>query len=154
MPHIESALAVLKTIGLTQRQLAATIAWQATVGAIIGIAADVPLSLALGRRLWILFARQIYTAPEPTVPAGTLIVVTAGTPVLANPLAALPRRHPHRWPSRYMRNERLTTRAKTQVHKRMICAPILRSAIETWRIPNRRSVAACAVPPLRRCDFR
>ena len=45
-------LAVLKTIGFTRRQLAATVAWQATVAAIIGIAAGVPLGIALGRLLW------------------------------------------------------------------------------------------------------
>jgi hypothetical protein len=138
MPHIEKRPGGAQDDRLDPAP-AGTIAGQATAGAIIGIAAGAPLGLALGRWLGILSARQIYTAPEPTVPAGTLIVVTAGTLVLANLLAALPGRHPHQQPSRYMQNERLTTRAKTQIHKRMICAPILRSAIETWRIPNRRS---------------
>jgi hypothetical protein len=68
-------LAVLKTIGFTQRQVAATVAWQASVAAGIGIAAGVPLGIALGRGLWTLFARQIYAVPEPTVPVGTLVLV-------------------------------------------------------------------------------
>ena len=59
---------MLKVIGFTRRQVAAMVAWQATVAAIIGIAAGVPLGIALGRWLWTLFARQIYAAPEPTVP--------------------------------------------------------------------------------------
>jgi hypothetical protein len=46
---LKSAPAVLKTIGLTQRQLAATIARHATVAVIIGIAASVRLGTALGR---------------------------------------------------------------------------------------------------------
>lgn len=85
-------LAVLKTIGFTQRQVAATVAWQATVAAIIGIAAGVPLGITLGRWLWTLFARQIYAVPEPTVPAGSLILLSLGTLLLVNLVAALPGR--------------------------------------------------------------
>ena len=40
-------LAVLKTIGFTRRQLAATVAWQATVAAIVGSAVGIPLGIAL-----------------------------------------------------------------------------------------------------------
>ncbi len=83
-------LAVLKTIGFTRRQLAATIAWQATMAAIIGIAAGVPLGITLGRWLWTLFARQIYVIPQPTVPAAAIILLTLGTLALVNLVAALP----------------------------------------------------------------
>ena len=83
-------LAVLKTIGFTQRQVAATVAWQAAVAAIIGIAAGVPLGITLGRWLWTLFARQIYAVPEPTVPIGPVILLSLGTLVLVNLVAALP----------------------------------------------------------------
>ncbi len=55
---------VLKTIGFTRRRLAATVAWQASVAAIVWIVAGV----ALGRSLWTLFAWQIYAVPEPTGP--------------------------------------------------------------------------------------
>src|SRR5207244_3555760 len=61
-------LAVLKTIGFTRRQLAATVAWQATVAAIVGSAVGIPLGIALGRWLWTAFARQIYAVPQPAVP--------------------------------------------------------------------------------------
>lgn len=113
---MKSAPAVLKTIGSTQRQLAATIARHATVAVIIGIAASVRLGTALGRWLWILFARKIHAVPEPTVWVGTVIVVTAGTLVQANLIAALPGRAAARarQSSRYTRNERLTTCTKTQ----------------------------------------
>ncbi len=83
-------LAVLKTIGFTKRQVAATVAWQAAVAAIIGIAAGVPLGIILGRWLWTLFARQIYAVPEPTVPIGPVILLSLGTLVLVNLVAALP----------------------------------------------------------------
>ena len=81
---------MLKTIGFTRRQLAATVAWQATVAAIAGIAAGVPLGIALGRLLWTLFARQIYAASDPVVPVGSMILVSLCTLVLVNLMAALP----------------------------------------------------------------
>ena len=63
-------LALLKTLGFTHRQLAAAVAWQASVAAVIGIVVGVPLGIALGRQLWILFARNIDAVPQPTVPRG------------------------------------------------------------------------------------
>jgi FtsX-like permease family len=92
-------LAVLKTIGFTKRQLAATVAWQATVAAVIGITAGVPLGIILGRWLWTLFARQIYAVPQPTVPAGPVILVSLATLVLVNLVAALPGRAAARTPA-------------------------------------------------------
>ena len=92
-------LAVLKTIGFTQRQLAATVAWQATVAAIMGIGVGVPFGIALGRWLWTLFARQIYAVPQPAVPIGSVILVALGTLVLANLAAALPGRAAARTPT-------------------------------------------------------
>jgi ABC-type lipoprotein release transport system permease subunit len=83
-------LAVLKTIGFTRRQLTATVAWQATVAAIVGCALGIPLGIALGRWLWTSFARQIYAVPEPTVPAGWLVLLAVCTLILVNLVAALP----------------------------------------------------------------
>jgi hypothetical protein len=83
-------LAVLKTVGFTRRQLAATVAWQATVAAVVGCAAGMPLGIALGRWLWTSFARQIYAVPEPTVPLGSLILLPLGTLALVILAAALP----------------------------------------------------------------
>jgi ABC-type lipoprotein release transport system permease subunit len=83
-------LAVLKTLGFTRRQLAATVAWQATAAVTAGIVAGIPLGIALGRYLWDLFARQISVVPEPTVPAMTAVVVTLGALATANLVAALP----------------------------------------------------------------
>src|SRR5205807_3692791 len=61
-------LALLKTLGFTQRQLGATIAWQATVAAVVGIVIGTPLGIAAGRQLWIVFSHQIYAVPSATVP--------------------------------------------------------------------------------------
>lgn len=91
-------LAMLKTLGFTTRQLAATIAWQASVIAVIAAAIGVPLGIAAGRQLWTLFAQNINAVPEPTVPA-SVILVAAGVLILANLVAAIPARVAARTPA-------------------------------------------------------
>jgi hypothetical protein len=85
-------LALLKTLGFTQGQLAAAVSWQASVAALIGIVIGVPLGIALGRWLWTLFARQIYAVPQPSVPVWSTVLVALGALILANVVAALPGR--------------------------------------------------------------
>ena len=85
-------LAVLKTLGFTQRQLAATVAWQSSFISIIGAVVGIPLGVALGRWLWILFAHQIDAVPEPSVPALAIALVGIGAVVFANLIAAIPGR--------------------------------------------------------------
>jgi hypothetical protein len=91
-------LALLKTLGFTTRQLAATIASQASVIAAIATIIGLPLGIALGRQLWVVFARNINAVPQPTVPA-SLILVAAGALVLANAVAAVPARMAARTPA-------------------------------------------------------
>ena len=50
-------LALLKTLGFTQRQLASAVAWQASLIGVIGVVVGIPIGIVLGRWLWILFAR-------------------------------------------------------------------------------------------------
>ena len=83
-------LALLKTFGFTRRQLAATVAWQASVAAVVGIIVGVPIGIAVGRWLWDLFARDIYAVPLPTVPVLDVAFVALGAVVLANLVAAVP----------------------------------------------------------------
>jgi hypothetical protein len=85
-------LAVLKTLGFTARQLAATVAWQSSFISIIGVVVGIPLGIALGRWLWILFAHQIDAVPEPSVPALAIALVGIGAIVFANLIAAMPGR--------------------------------------------------------------
>ena len=92
-------LALLKSLGFTQRQLAAAVAWQASVSSAIGIIIGVPLGIALGRTLWTLFAREIYAVPQPTVPVLSVVLVAVGTLVLANLVAAVPGRMAARTPT-------------------------------------------------------
>ncbi|MGO8863070.1 MAG: ABC transporter permease [Acidimicrobiales bacterium] len=91
-------LALLKTLGFTTRQLAATVAWQASVIALIAALVGVPIGVVAGRQLWILFARNINAVPQPTVPA-SLILVAAGVLILANLIAAVPARIAARTPA-------------------------------------------------------
>ena len=92
-------LAVLKTIGFTRRQLAATVAWQATVAAIVGSAVGIPLGIALGRWLWTEFARQIYAVPQPAVPVLSVVLLPLCALALVNLAAALPGRSAARTPA-------------------------------------------------------
>ena len=62
-------LALLKTLGLTRRQLAATVAWQSTVAVAAGAIVGVPLGIALGRYLWDLFASADQRHPRAVGPA-------------------------------------------------------------------------------------
>jgi hypothetical protein len=91
-------LALLKTLGFTSRQLSATIAWQASVIAVIAAIIGVPIGIAAGRQLWTLFARNIDAVPQPTVPA-SVILVAIGTLVLVNLVAAIPARVAARTPA-------------------------------------------------------
>jgi hypothetical protein len=92
-------LALLKTLGFTKRQLAAAVAWQASIAALIGVVVGVPLGIALGRQLWILFARNINAVPQPTVPVTSVILVALGALALANLVATLPCRSAARTPA-------------------------------------------------------
>jgi len=95
-------LALLKTLGFTQRPLAAAVSAQASVAAVVGIAVGVPLGIVLGRWLWVLFARLIYAVPEPTVPVLWVVLIAIGSLVLANAVAAVPARSAARTPTALM----------------------------------------------------
>jgi putative ABC transport system permease protein len=92
-------LALLKTLGFTRRQLATTVAWQSTVVAIVGLVIGIPLGIAVGRWLWIVFAHELSTVPEPVVPAGSVALAAVAALVLANLVAALPGRSAARTPA-------------------------------------------------------
>jgi hypothetical protein len=98
-------LALLKTLGFTRRQLAAVVAWQATIAVTIGTIVGIPTGIILGRTLWDLFAREIYAVPEPTVPALTIALIGVGALVLANLVAAIPGRQAARTPSALLLRE-------------------------------------------------
>jgi hypothetical protein len=94
-------LALLKTLGFTTRQLAITIAWQASVISAIAVIVGVPVGIVVGRQLWVLFARNINAVPQPTVPT-SLFLVAVGALILANLVAAIPARLAARTPAAFV----------------------------------------------------
>jgi hypothetical protein len=83
-------LALLKTLGFTRRQLASAIAWQASAIAAIGLVVGVPLGIAAGRWLWLLFARELSAVPDPVIPAVSIALAALAALILANLVAAVP----------------------------------------------------------------
>ena len=92
-------LALFKTFGFTHGQLAAAVAWQASVVAVIGILVGVPLGIIVGRWLWIAFAKAIDAVPSPSVSVIDVLGVVLGTLVLANLTALIPSRMAARTPT-------------------------------------------------------
>jgi len=86
-------LAVLKTLGFDRRQVFATVAWQATTFAALGLVVGLPLGVSLGRWAWTLFAEQIGVVPEPVTPLPLILLVVPAAVLLANLVALLPARH-------------------------------------------------------------
>lgn len=92
-------LALLKILGFTGRQISASVAIQATTIGLVGLVVGIPLGVALGRWLWVLFAHQISAVPAPTVPVPALVIVGFATLVLVNLVAVLPGRAASRTPT-------------------------------------------------------
>jgi ABC-type lipoprotein release transport system permease subunit len=92
-------LALLKALGFTQRQLAATVAWQSSIAVLIGTFVGVPAGIVLGRFLWDLFAREINAIPAPSVPVLPVALIAIGALLLANIVAAIPGRIAARTPT-------------------------------------------------------
>ena len=85
-------LALLKTLGFTQGQLAITIACQSLVAVVLGTVVGLPLGVVCGRVLWDLFAQQVSFVPQPRVSGSAIVLVAAGAIVLACLVAAVPAR--------------------------------------------------------------
>lgn len=98
-------LALLKALGFTRRQLAATVAWQSTIAVVIGVAVGIPVGIVAGRGLWDLFAHELHVVAQPSVPALTITLIALGALVLANLVAALPGLQAARTPSALLLHE-------------------------------------------------
>ena len=85
-------LALLRTLGFTRRQLAVTVAWQASIAIGIGTILGIPLGIVVGRSLWDLFAHEISVVPSPSVPVTIVVLIAIGAVALGNVVAALPER--------------------------------------------------------------
>jgi ABC-type antimicrobial peptide transport system permease subunit len=85
-------MAVLRSLGMTRRQSRLTVAAQASVIAMFGLAFGLPLGLAAGRTGWRVLADAtpvLYVAPLAVL---ALLIAVPGALAVANLLAALPAR--------------------------------------------------------------
>jgi hypothetical protein len=83
-------LAILKTLGFTRAQVAATVGWQATTIVSLAALVGVPLGVGIGRFLWNLFATDLGVVPEAVAPVGLVLLVVPAAVLFANVIAALP----------------------------------------------------------------
>lgn len=85
-------LALLKTFGFVGSQVRATVAWQATTFAAIGLAAGIPAGLVVGRVAWALVADRLGIDLHIPIPWLAIALAVPASLLLANLLAALPGR--------------------------------------------------------------
>jgi hypothetical protein len=83
-------LALLKTLGMTRRQLRAIVAWQTTLTLVIALVVGVPLGVVAGRWAWGGFAGSLGVAPVTVVPALLLAAGCAALVLAGNLLASVP----------------------------------------------------------------
>ena len=81
--------AVLRSIGLTRRQVRAAISWQAGTLTVVALGLGIPLGIVCGRVAWRLFAGQLGILPVVVLPVILVLVVPAAL-VLAVAVAAVP----------------------------------------------------------------
>ena len=85
-----SQLAILKTLGFVRRQVRATVAWQATTIALVGLAVAVPAGYVIGRLSWGALANQMGFLSDPVIPAWQLLAVIPALVLAANLVAIAP----------------------------------------------------------------
>lgn len=85
-------LALLKTIGFGRRQVGATVAWQATTLAAVGLVVGIPIGLVVGRAVWRLVADGLGVATRATMPTLALILTALAALALVNLVAFFPAR--------------------------------------------------------------
>jgi predicted lysophospholipase L1 biosynthesis ABC-type transport system permease subunit len=85
-------IAILKMLGFERHDVRATLAWQATTIAAVGLLAGVPIGLGIGRFAWNLFAADLGVASEPVAPVWPGLLVIPAAVLLANLVALLPGR--------------------------------------------------------------
>ena len=99
-------LAVLKTVGFNRRQVRATVAWQATTLATVGIVVGIPVGISVGRAVWRIVADGLGVLTVTTVPTLAVILTAVGALALVNLIASFPARTAaHTRPAVVLRSE-------------------------------------------------
>jgi hypothetical protein len=83
-------MGLLKALGFVNLQVGATVQWQATTVALVGIVVGVPLGIVVGRVVWNAFATNLGVVPVAAVPGLTIAALAVGVLVVANALAVIP----------------------------------------------------------------
>jgi hypothetical protein len=84
--------AVFRSLGFTRRQVMATVGWQATTVAVLGVLVGLPIGILVGRVAWAAVARRLGIVNMPVMP---ILAVASSLPialVLSNIVAAIPAR--------------------------------------------------------------
>ena len=81
---------MLRAVGLTPRQTAACVAWQALVVALVALAVGVPIGIVLGRQLWRMIADSVPLVYVGPFSPGLLVVVVPCVLAALLLLAAVP----------------------------------------------------------------
>jgi hypothetical protein len=85
-------LALLKTLGFVGSQIRATVAWQATTFAAVGLALGIPAGVVIGRSAWAIVARRLGIDDHIPIPWLAIGLAVPATLVLTNLIAAPPGR--------------------------------------------------------------
>jgi hypothetical protein len=83
-------MGLLKALGFVNVQVGATVLWQATTVALVGIVIGIPLGIVVGRVVWNAFATNLGAVPVSAVPGFTIVALAVGVLVVANALAVIP----------------------------------------------------------------
>jgi hypothetical protein len=83
-------IGLLKALGFVKFQVGATVCWQASTVALVGIVVGIPLGVAVGQAVWRAFATNLGAVPVSTVPVGVIAALGVGALVVANVLAVTP----------------------------------------------------------------
>jgi hypothetical protein len=85
-------LAVLKTLGFDRRQIGATVAWQASTLATVGLIVGIPVGLVIGHFVWRQVADGLGVATVSPIPVVALLVAVVCALAAVNVIAFFPAR--------------------------------------------------------------
>ena len=85
-------LAVLKSLGFDRHQIRATVAWQATTIATVGLIVGIPAGVIIGSLVWRQVANGLGVSATPAVPALALVLVVPCALAAVNLVAFFPAR--------------------------------------------------------------
>ena len=85
-------LALLKTLGFNRTQVRATVAWQATTLASVGLVIGIPAGLIVGQFVWRRVADGLGIATTAAIPTLALLITIPAVLVIVNLIALVPAR--------------------------------------------------------------